>query len=108
MAIMIEDIPSRRRDLLTSMRGARVTRMTRCSWSPKHTVARESNIAPELVFSRTAGPLLVTLESGLVIGVASQPSLVSVTLWRGQPPYSSGGSELHPIEAEDPGFTEPG
>lgn len=91
-----------------SLRGERVIQLTRCSWSPKEAVARDEDMAPELVFSRTAGPLLITLESGLVIGVASQPALISVTLWREQPPYTSADPELHPIEANDPVFSDAG
>jgi hypothetical protein len=103
-----EDIPSRRQDLLISLRSAPIARMTRYSWSPKETVGREDNLRSELVFSRTAGPLLITLESGLVIAASSQPSLISVTLWLDQPPRISSDPELHPIEANDPQFSEPG
>ena len=103
-----EDIPSRQQDLLRSLRGTSVTRMTRYSWSPKQAVAIERAIRPELVFSRTAGPLLITLETGLVIGAASQPSLISVTLWCDEPPHTSCDPELHAIEADDPHFSESG
>lgn len=103
-----EDIPSRRLDLLTSIRGALVVRMTRYSWSPAEAAALEYDLRPELVFSRTAGPLLITLESGVAIGAASQPSLISVTLWRDEPPGTSSDPELHGIEADDPKFSEPG
>jgi hypothetical protein len=108
MVAMTEDIPSRHRDLLASMLGVRVLRLTRCSWSPKDEVARDDNLLPELVFARTAGPLLITLESGPVIGAASQPALISVTLWRDNPPYTYADPELHPIEADDPAFSEAG
>jgi hypothetical protein len=102
-----EDVPSRHRALLTSTWGERVVRLTRCSCSPKEIVAR-FDLPLERVFARTAGPLLITLESGLVIGAASQPALVSVTLWREDPPYTDADPELHPIEADDPVFSEPG
>lgn len=103
-----EDIPSRQQDLLKVVRGASVTRMTRYSWSPKQTAAIERAIRPELVFSRTAGPLLITLENGVVIGAASQPSLISVTLWRDEPPHTRCDPELDAIEADDPYFSEAG
>lgn len=102
-----EAIPSRCPDLLASIRGGLVVRMTRYSWTPAETFALENDLRPELVFSRTAGPLLITLESGLVIGAASQPSLISVTLWLDQPPYISSDPELFAIEAADPKFSEP-
>lgn len=108
MAVTAEDIPSRHRDLLMSIRGASVVRLTRCSWSPKETVASDDNLAPTLVFSRTAGPLVITLDSGVVIGAASQPSLISVTLWRDEPPLTSADPELYPIEADDPAYSDPG
>ena len=102
-----EDIPSRRQDLLRLIRGATVVRLTRCSWSPKEKVAQEDDLPPSRVFSRTAGPLLITLDSGLVIGAASQPSLISVTLWLDRPPFASSDPELHPIEADDPVYSDP-
>lgn len=107
-AMTEEDIPSRRHELLRAMRGATITRMTRYSWSAKEEVGSESNMRPELVFSRTGGPLVITLESGLVIGAASQPSLISVTLWLEDPPRTSSDPELHAVEADDPVFSEPG
>jgi len=103
-----EDIPSRRQDLLISMRSGPIVRMTRYSWYPKEAVISQDNLRPDFVFSRAAGPLLITLESGLVIGASSQPSLMSVTLWLDHPPRTSSDPELHPIEANDPQFSEPG
>lgn len=47
------------------------------------------------------------METGLVIGAASQPSLISVTLWLDEPPYTHSDPELHTIEADDPEFSEP-
>lgn len=101
-----EDIPSRRRALLIAIRSAPVARLTRYSWYPKETVV-EDGLPRQLAFSRTAGPLLITLESGPVIGVASQPALISVTLWLEEALRTSSDPELHPIEADDPQFSEP-
>lgn len=103
-----EDIPSRRRDVIAALRRDAIVRLTRYSWSPAETVAREDQLRPELVFSRTAGPLLITLDSGLVIGAGSQPSLISVTLWFERTPRTSCDPELHAIEADDPQYSEPG
>jgi hypothetical protein len=99
------DIPSRRGDLLDMLRSAPIARLTRYSWSPKEVVAAEK-LRPELVFSHTAGPLLITLASGLSIGAASQPSLMSVVLWHDRPPGLGSDPELYPIEADDPRFSE--
>jgi hypothetical protein len=107
-AMTDEDIPSRRQALLIAIQGEPVVRLTRYSWSPKEAVAREDGLRPELVFSRTAGPLVIVLESGLTIGAASQPSLISVTMWLDRPPRTSTDPELHPIEADDPTFSESG
>ncbi|HMG57921.1 MAG TPA: hypothetical protein VK601_30675, partial [Kofleriaceae bacterium] len=58
-----EDIPSRRRDLLTLLHGAVIAGMTRHSWLPVPTAGDDPGFAPELAFSRTAGPLFITLDS---------------------------------------------
>lgn len=67
----------------------------------------ESGLPPDQVFSRTAGPLLITLKSGLVIGAASQPSLISVTLWIDDGSTGS-DAELYAMEADDARYNEPG
>ena len=102
-----EDIPSRRLNLLRSIRGLSVVRLTRYCWAPKEALAFENDLRPELVFSHAAGPLLMTLESGIVIGAASQSSLISVTLWIDDGSTAS-DKELHAVEADDARFSEPG
>jgi hypothetical protein len=64
-------------------------------------------------FSLTAGPLLITLDSGWVIGAASQPSSMSVTLWLEREGHGRGAGrtlddpDLYPIEADDPRLSTP-
>jgi len=79
--------------------------MTRHSWLPVPTAGDAQELAPELAFSRTAGPLLITLDSGAVIGAASQPSLISVTLWLDRLQRGS-DTGLHMIEADDQHFSQ--
>lgn len=101
-----EDIPSRRLDLLRSLRGASIARLTRYCWAPKGMLVLENSLPPDQVFSRAAGPLLITLESGLVIGAGSQPALISVTLWIGNDLIRS-DTELQAVEADDARCSEP-
>jgi len=99
----VEDIPSRRLELLAALRSSPVVRMTRHPWSQSSTL--EGGPRPELVFSRAPGPLFITLESGLVIGASSQPSLISVTLWLAS---ALDRTEAHlAVEAGDPMLSEP-
>jgi hypothetical protein len=107
-AMTDEDIPSRRLPLLAAIRDASIARLTRYSWTPKHAIAADHGLGPELAFSRTAGPLLITLSSGLVIAAASQPALISVTLWLDVDPGAAADPELYPIEADDPEYGQPG
>jgi len=107
-----EDVPSREKDLLASLLGATVTALVRYSWNAPQEVVEEDHLAPELVFSLTAGPLLITIDSGRVVGFASQPSLISTTVWLEKESGGVGGAqevlgdaELHPIDARDPIYT---
>jgi hypothetical protein len=103
-----EAVPSQRRDLLAALVGARIERLTRYSWEDPD--ATGSPLPP---FSSAAGPLLIALDSGEILGAASQPSLMSVTLWLerdrkgGGAARTLGDPELHPIEATDPQLSTP-
>lgn len=76
-----EDIPSRRSELLEAVCNYKIVKMIRFSWCPADEALEEYEIDKSDVFSLTAGPLLMYLNSGLVIGVSSNPSLNSVVLW---------------------------
>jgi hypothetical protein len=76
-----EDIPSRRIKLIEAACVYKIEKMVRFSWCPVDEAIKEYEIDKTDVFSLTAGPLLIYLNSGLVIGVSSNPSLNSVVLW---------------------------
>jgi hypothetical protein len=109
-----EDVPSRKLDLLRSLEGAKVASLVRYSWWPAEEAARELAIPRSSVFSLTGGPLLVKLDSGTVIGAASQPSTASVTIWleRDQEGNDRSGfginedDELTAIDAGDPVYSD--
>ncbi len=107
-----EAVPSQRKAILQSLEGAVVTDLTRYSWWPAEEAAPKLRIPPSLVFSLTAGPLLATFDSGLVLGFGSQPSLISVTVWleKGAGGLSAGDQimddrELYPVNATDPVYS---
>lgn len=65
-------------------------------------------IEADEVFSLTAGPLLLYLDSGFVIGSASDPSRNSVTIWIEKDEHGNISdepveldAELYPIDARD-------
>lgn len=95
-------VPSRNLELLTSLVGATLTRLTRYSWWPTEESDREENVSPADVFSLTAGPVLLGFDTGLILCFGSQPSLISVTMWKDDAGCTSGDLELHAIDAGDP------
>jgi hypothetical protein len=102
-----EDVPVARRQLLVGVLGQQVDRLVRYSWWPPVQAMRECQVPPEAVFGRTAGPLLVGFANGTVVGFASQPALVSVTLWSERVPGGLPGElehdgDLYPIDGCDP------
>jgi hypothetical protein len=107
------DLPSNRRALLDSLLGQRLVELVRYSWLPPAQAAADYALADAQVFGRTAGALALSLESGLVIGVASEPSKNSVIVWlerdeRGSVREDSLARdvELHPVSAADPRYAD--
>jgi len=108
-----EDIPSRRVPLLRALGGARAVAMTRCLWSPPEQLA--PSIEPCEAFSLGPGPFLLETDRDVVVGFASHPSRMSVTLWveRGSVNGMTGDCEtlgatdLHPVDAMDGRFAPP-
>lgn len=108
-------IPSGILVLLRSLVGRRVVDVTRFSWWAAEEAQQECGLESEDVFSLTAGPAAIAFDSGVVIGVASNPSMNSVSVWmerdgtgslvRSEP--LSSDEELHPISAKDPKFACP-
>ena len=97
-------IPTESVDLLHACLGKRILRLVRHSWWPAEQVAGQCNIRDEQAFSLTAGPLAIYFEDGTILGLASEPPLVSVVVWdeaerkAGRHPYTMDqDEELFPI-----------
>ncbi|MGW8501504.1 hypothetical protein [Streptomyces sp. CLCI03] len=103
-----EAVPLVHCDLLLGLIGQQVERLVRWSWWPPAKAAEELELKPSAVFSRTAGPLLVTFDSGTVVGFASSSELHSVTVWlessAGTPVEQDEG--LHPVDGCDPVYSD--
>jgi hypothetical protein len=104
-------IPSQRRDVLKLLEGSTICRFVRYSWWPPEETAEKLGIPSSTVFSQTAGPVLLTLDAGVIIGAASDPALISVMLWieLGQGGLKSSFSvmddtELFAVDASDPTY----
>ena len=116
-----EQVVSRRAELLGRMVGRRLVRLVRLSWWPAEEALErlrevDARRGPETLFSLTAGPLGVELDSGLILGFGSRPSEASVTVWverdeagRERPASRSilRDAELHVVDGFDPGVAEP-
>jgi hypothetical protein len=108
-------VPSEAAELLRSLIGQRLVKLVRYSWWPGAQVAQECGSAPSAAFSLTAGPLAMTFENGLTLGLASEPSLASVIVWQDRDvggrairePTLDHDSELFPIDAADSEFSQP-
>lgn len=75
-----EDIPSRMLPLLREMKGRVLVDLDSFLWfSPEENFASWGT-PQEMLFSLGGGPLLMTLDSGLVVTVGGEPSLVSLVL----------------------------
>jgi len=107
-------IPSQSTGLLRSLLQQRIVSATRYSWWAPQEAQRRCALAPEAVFSLTLGPVAIELDSGLIIGMASDPAIRSVLVWvernadgrrmKRQP--LAGSLTLHPIAATDPVFAD--
>jgi hypothetical protein len=116
-----EQVVSRRAELLGRMVGRRLVRLVRHSWWPAEEALErlrevDATRGPETVFSLTAGPLSVELDSGLILGFGSRPSEASVTVWVERDEAGREGpasrsilrdAELHAIDGFDHDVAEP-
>lgn len=100
--------PSTSRELLRSLIGSRLSNMVRYSWWPADVVSKECSISNEQAFPLTAGPLLMIMDCGVELGVASSPELNSITVWDEKylsaiDPHSAmrSADDLFPILATD-------
>jgi hypothetical protein len=113
MAALSSDIPSRRRTLLAALLGQRALRIVRYSWVAPEQAVREYALTAPQVFGRTAGPIALEFESGLILGVASQPSENAVVVWWERDEHGatqaeplSQAADLSPVSADDPRYAD--
>ncbi|MEH1827808.1 MAG: hypothetical protein V7L22_21160 [Nostoc sp.] len=106
--LYIEDIPSNRSDVLDSLKGLKILNLTRYCWEPPDREVSEYGIEAKDVFSLAPGPLIMSFDSGLVIGYGNQPSKNSVTIWiekneAGETieELTEEDKELYPVDARD-------
>lgn len=105
-------VPSRLQVDLRSLVGYRVVSLIRYSWWAPDEAEQECRLASKDVFSLTCGPAAIAFDSGVILGVASDPFKNSVSVWveRDRADLSvcagtlSCDEELHPISANDPKF----
>lgn len=105
-------IPSRLWVDLRSLVGCGIVSITRYSWWAPEEAEQECRLASKDVFSLTSGPATIAFDSGVILGIASDPSKNSVSVWveRDRAGLSVRGGalscdeELHPISANDPKF----
>ncbi|VTR19266.1 Uncharacterised protein [Actinobacillus pleuropneumoniae] len=100
--------PSKKIKLFQIAKNQTLCKLIRYSWWESSAAMEQCEIEQEDVFSLTAGPLLMYFQSGLVIGVASDPSQNSVIIWveKDDTGYITVDSiesdaELYPINALD-------
>jgi hypothetical protein len=107
-------LPSNNIPVLIKLKDSRISKMMRYSWWPSEESAVECEISLSSVFCLTAGPILFTLESGLVIGFGSQPELASTIVWieetedgkRDEEITTVNAPDLYPVEACDSTYSE--
>ncbi len=109
-----EDVSSVQLELLTQIKQHRISNLVRYGWLPPEEASKEWGIPLSSVFRLTAGPLLIILESNLIIGFSSLPEKASVTLWLEQTEEGErdeelsilNDEELYPIDLCDPVYSE--
>lgn len=105
-------IPSHLAAVLRQTVGRRIVSATRYSWWAPAEAERQCKVPMSDLFSLTAGPAAIEFDSGLILGIASDPAQDSVIVWiekneAGQEIAStplSSDNDLHPISASDPIF----
>ena len=98
-----EDTPSKRIEIINHLVNLHLEKLVRYSWSAVEEVIEEDGISESEVFSLTAGPVLMYFNTGLVIGVGSNPSKNSVVLWVEK--NELGQSIKEPIETDEDFFS---
>jgi hypothetical protein len=71
--------------VLRELKGSKLSKLVRYSWEPLDVAAKQIeedfHSPTSSVFRRTYGCLLITLESGLMLGFADRPSEGSIIVW---------------------------
>lgn len=103
------DIPSNCSKILQTLIGRRIGGATRYSWWPAEENEKECGVKGEDTFSFTAGPVALEFDTGVMLGIASDPSKNSLCVWiekdghgeilRSEPLEAD--ADLHPISASD-------
>ncbi len=89
-----EDVPSKRLNILSTIKTCKISKLVRYSRHPPEESLKIYDIPQSSLFRLTAGPLLMTLESGLTLGFASLPEKVSITVWIEETESGEHGNEM--------------
>jgi hypothetical protein len=103
------DIPSHYSKKLHTLIGHRITGATRYSWWPAEETEQECGVKGEDTFSLTAGPVALEFDTGVILGIASDPSVNSVCVWIEKDDHGKllrkelleSDADLYPISAGD-------
>jgi hypothetical protein len=109
-------------ELIKQIKGKRIAKLERYSLESPEDISRElkdrfqlsEHKSKSLVFRRTYGPLLLTLDSGMIVGFSSDESQGSVSIWIEKTEDGQSNHELSilddkeffPIDAEDSIYSE--
>ena len=107
-------IPSHFVSVLRALVGHRIIGVTRYGWWNPEDTEQACGVKGQDVFSLTAGPVVIEFDTGMALGIASEPSTNSVSVWvekneagqsvRNEPLASD--EELHPISATNVMFAD--
>lgn len=110
-----EKIPSQHLNILNRIKNRKILKLVRYSTRPLDEAVRVYQLPQNLLFRRGSGSLLMTLDSGLVIGFAYLSRTLSVSLWIEQTeegergniiPNTQDNLELFPIDCCDLNYSE--
>jgi hypothetical protein len=110
--MLLDKLPSNRRELLEHIQRAKISSMTRYSWYQPNEAAEEIedlyDAPAKEVFRRTTGGLVIALDSGINLGFGSADSIASVSLWEAKANdfENDEDNEFFPIDACDPDYSE--
>ncbi len=107
-------IPSRFAHVLRALVGHRISGATRYSWWAPEETEQECGVKGQEVFSLTAGPVAIAFDTGLTLGIASEPSANSVCVWIEQDEAGQSArdeplaldTDLHPVQASDTTYAD--